>query len=123
MIYDLLPAIAIVFIAALVALPFTGDRVRAGLDPFYTLYVIAAWFLYYGVCWTQAGQTLGMRAWKVEILTEDGERPGWRTAALRFIAAGLSIALLGLGFLVSAFRGDRATWHDRLSRTRLLRKR
>lgn len=122
MIYDLLPAIASVFIAAIVALPFTGDEVRFGVNPVFTLYVIGAWFLYLGLCWTRAGQTLGMRAWKVEIVDTEGRRPGWRASLVRFVAALVSALPLGLGFWASVVREDKACWHDRLSGTRLRRR-
>jgi len=121
MMYDLLPAIAVVFIAATLALPFTPEDTRAGVDPLYTLYVLAAWFAYFGLCWTRAGQTLGLRAWRVEIVTDTGARPGWGAAAVRYGAAFLSTAALGLGFWSSLLREDRACWHDRLSGTRLQR--
>ena len=122
MLYDLMPAIAIVFIAAIIALPVTGDTVRLGLNPAYTVYILGAWFLYLGLCWTQAGQTLGMRAWKTEIVDAHGRRPDWRTSLVRFAASLLSAAALGLGFWVSLFREDRACWHDRVSGTRLQRR-
>ncbi len=122
MLYDLMPAIAIVFIAAIIALPVTGDTVRLGLDPFYTVYILGAWFLYLGLCWTQSGQTLGMRAWKTEIVDGQGRRPGWRTSLIRFAASLLSAAALGLGFWISLFREDRACWHDLVSHTRLQRR-
>jgi uncharacterized RDD family membrane protein YckC len=121
MVYDLLPATASVFIAAIVVLPLTGDQVRFGTSPAFTLYIIGAWFLYLGLCWTRAGQTLGMRAWQVEIVDVSGRRPTWRASMVRFGAALLSALLLGMGFWVSAFRQDRSCWHDLLSGTQLRR--
>ncbi|HET9121924.1 MAG TPA: RDD family protein, partial [Acidiferrobacteraceae bacterium] len=38
---------------------------------------------------------------------------------LRFAAATLSWVLFGLGFLWMLLDPERATWHDRVSRTRL----
>lgn len=122
MTYDLLPAIGVVFLAAVVALPVTGDGVRLGVDVPYTLYILGAWFLYLGVCWTWSGQTLGMRAWQVEIVDAQGRRPGWKASLVRFGASLLSLIPLGLGFWVSAFRADRTAWHDRVSGTRLRRR-
>ncbi len=122
MLYDVLPLLAVMFIAAVVALPVTGDRVRAGQDIGYSLYLAAAGFVYYGLCWTRAGKTLGMRAWKVEIVTLDGHHPGWGRALGRYAATLLSLVPLGLGIWVAAWRSDRACWHDRLSGTRLLRR-
>lgn len=121
MIYDSLAATAIVFMAGFVVLPFTGEKVLLGRNPAYTLYVIAMIFMYFGVCWVRIGQTLGMRAWKVELVTNDGKRADWRAAGVRFAASFLSLAPLGLGYWACLFRKDRACWHDRISGTRLRR--
>lgn len=122
MTYDLLPAVGVVFLAAVIALPLTGDRVRLGIDVPYTLYILGAWFLYLGACWTWSGQTLGMRAWQVEIVDMEGRRPGWKTSGVRFVASLLALLPLGLGFWIAAFRPDKAAWHDRVSGTRLRRR-
>ncbi|MEM1411123.1 MAG: RDD family protein [Pseudomonadota bacterium] len=122
MLYDFLPSLAIVFIAALIALPFTGDIVRLGSSPLYTLYILGAWFLYFGLCWTSSGQTLGMRAWKIEVIDDDGRRPSWGACTLRFATAIVSLLPAGLGYWSALLREDRACWHDRLSGTRLQRR-
>ena len=122
MLYDLMPAIAIVFIAGFVALPFTPAGAQAGYNPLYTVYVLAAWFSYLGLCWTRSGQTLGMRAWRVDLVTVDGSPLTWGRSLLRFLASLGSLSCLGLGFWISLFRKDRACWHDLVSGTRLLRR-
>ena len=122
MLYDLMPALAVVLIAAFIALPVTGSEVQLGRDIGFTLYALAAWFAYLGLCWTLAGQTLGMRTWRVDLLTVAGKRPGWGQCLGRFAASLLSLACLGLGFWVSLFRSDRACWHDLLSGTRLIQR-
>ncbi len=78
-------------------------------------------FLYLGVCWVMVGKTLGMRTWKVELVTSEGQRVGWRAAIVRYLSAFLSLAPLGLGFWLCLLREDRACWHDRISGTRLRR--
>ena len=122
MLYDLMPAIAIVFIAGFIALPFTPPGAQTGYNPLYTLYVLAAWFAYLGLCWTRSGQTLGMRAWRVDLVTVDGSPVGWGRSLGRFLASLGSLACLGLGFWISLFREDKACWHDLVSGTRLLRR-
>ena len=119
MLYDALVVIALLFIAALVALPVTGDRVRVLHDPWYTAWIMGAWFLYLGWCWTQGGQTLGMRAWRVRICTDRAGKVAWPAALLRFAVSLFSAAALGLGFLWAWSNPQRATWHDLASRTRL----
>ena len=63
-----------------------------------------------------------MQAWKIEIVSVDGGRPGWAAAARRFAAAALSLALGGLGYFVALGSRERLTWPDRFSRTRLVRQ-
>ena len=41
-------------------------------------------------------------------------------ASLRFVAALLSWAAVGLGFLWQLWDRDRLTWHDRISGTRIV---
>jgi uncharacterized RDD family membrane protein YckC len=64
--------------------------------------------------------TLGMRAWKVRIVNDKGESPGWGPCAIRFLVSWLSAGIAGIGFAWSLFRSDRKTWHDLASKTCLL---
>jgi uncharacterized RDD family membrane protein YckC len=61
-----------------------------------------------------------MRAWRLRLFGEDGEAVGWRAAVVRVAAAYLSTFALGLGYLWLLIDPDKRTWHDRLSRTRLV---
>ncbi len=122
MLYDLMPTLAVVLIAGFIALPVTGSEVQLGRDMGFTLYALGAWFAYLGLCWTLAGQTLGMRTWRVDLVTATGQRPDWGQCLVRFIASLLSLACLGIGFWISLFRRDRACWHDLLSGTRLMQR-
>jgi len=70
--------------------------------------------------WTAKGRTLGMQSWGLQVETEDGSVPGKGAATVRFVVACLSLAVLGLGFLWQLWDRERLTWHDRLSKTRLV---
>jgi len=70
--------------------------------------------------WTAKGRTLGMQSWGLQVETEDGSVPGKGAATVRFIVACLSLAVFGLGFLWQLWDRERLTWHDRLSKTRLV---
>lgn len=123
MLYDSLVIVALLIIAAGAALPLTGAEVRAGTSIAFTAYLLLVWLAYLWWCWTRAGQTLGMRAWKIRIETMDGRAPGTRESLARFAVAWLSAACLGLGYFSSLWRQDQACWHDRASATRLIRYR
>jgi len=70
--------------------------------------------------WTRSGRTLGMQSWGLQLETMDGHRPTLTMASLRFIAAIISWAPLGLGFLWQLWDKDKLAWHDRISGTHLV---
>lgn len=119
--YDSLLLLAVLFVAGL-PLPLIPESVR--LDPwvrYATLaYLLLVSFVFFGWFWTHGGQTLGMRAWRLRVISEDGEPVGWQRAGRRFAWSILSWAAAGLGFLWSLADRQRLAWHDRLSGTRLI---
>ena len=131
MLYDLLPLLGIWIVGAAVwMLVFHGgddlqhlaSAVRNPLD----LVLRDAWLLlltgaYFVVSWRRVGATIGMRAWKLRVVDAAGERVGWRTGALRFVLALVSLAVLGAGFWMAWFDAERRTFHDRVCNTRVVR--
>jgi uncharacterized RDD family membrane protein YckC len=71
--------------------------------------------------WVHGGQTLGMRAWRIRVVCEDGGALTWRRAALRFAAALVAALPAGLGMWWSIFDARKRGWHDRWTRTRVVR--
>jgi uncharacterized RDD family membrane protein YckC len=61
-----------------------------------------------------------MQAWRLKVERNDGRPVDWPTALRRYLAALLSWSVLGLGFLWQIWDPEHLTWHDRLSRTRLV---
>jgi uncharacterized RDD family membrane protein YckC len=100
-----------------VLLPFTaGEAIRPG-QVWYVVFLMAVAFLYFGWFWAHGGQTLGMRSWRLRLVTADGSRVPWGQALVRFLGACVSWLALGAGFLWALVDPDRLTWHDRLSGT------
>lgn len=81
------------------------------------LTVIGAFFILF---WRHGGQTVGMRAWRLRVVSVDGTRISRRQAVLRFAVAALSWLCLGAGFLAGFIDREGRTWHDRASGTRLI---
>ncbi|WP_445371788.1 RDD family protein [Methylomonas sp. HW2-6] len=119
-IYDALLLLAVLFLATALALPFNGGEAFAASQVLYPIYLLAVSFAFYGWFWTHGGQTLGLKAWKIKVVSANAQPVGWPQATLRFFSALLSWACLGLGFLWCLFDKDRQAWHDRLSKTRVV---
>lgn len=88
--------------------------------PFF-LYCVGVVALFHLWFWTHGGQTLGMKTWRIRAVRADGSVLSLRDAVARYGAAILSLLPLGLGFWWAAFDRDGLAWHDRLSRTHLVR--
>ena len=80
------------------------------------------WLVAYGFFswfWLHGGQTLGMRVWRLQLVSDGAPLTPARTL-VRFAAATLSCVLFGLGFLWMLVDPRRQTWHDRVSSTHLI---
>ncbi|MGB0712126.1 MAG: RDD family protein [Gammaproteobacteria bacterium] len=120
MIYDAILLIAVLIAAGGLVTWVLGDTPRDG-DPFYFLYLLITGFLFYGLFWTRGGRTLGLQTWRLRLETLDGSPITLRIAVIRYLAAILSWAVAGLGFLWIMIDRDKRAWHDRLSGTRIVR--
>ncbi len=117
MLYDGFLIFAVLFLASAIALVFNqGEAIESNL--WFSLYLLLTVFTFYAWLWKKSGQTLGMRVWKIRIVTESGSNPGWGVSYLRLLFALLSLLCFGLGYLWRLF--TLYTWHDRLSHTRII---
>lgn len=122
--YDSLLLLAVLFAAGL-PLPLIPEALRSEPWVRYTTFacMLLVSFVFFGWFWTHGGQTLGMRAWRIRVVTANSEPLSWGQAWSRFTWAAVSWAVFGLGFLWSLLDPFRLTWHDRFSATRLVRTR
>lgn len=81
--------------------------------------LLAAIGLFYCFFWRKAGQTVGMRAWRLKVVNSTGSNLNWSQAALRFAAANLSFWLAGCGYWWQLF-DKTGTLHDKLSNSRVV---
>jgi uncharacterized RDD family membrane protein YckC len=123
--YDSLLLVALLMVATALLLPLTGgEAIDPHRDPAlewaYRALLLLLIAGFYGVSWTRGGQTLGMASWRLRVLREDGGTLTWADTVRRLAAAALSWLALGLGWLWLLVDPARRTWHDRLSRTRVV---
>jgi hypothetical protein len=108
--------------------------------------LLALCFGFYGYFWAHSGQTIGMRAWRLKLISVEGSLLNWRQAFLRWLIAMMPwvcclflldmaeslgsfllelIALVvgGLGvldFLSMYGHTDRLCWHDKKSSSKII---
>ena len=120
-VYDSLLVAALLFLATV---PFIavrgGEPVESGDNFLYQLVLGGVVYAFFVGFWSRSGRTLGMQSWGLQLETVTGEVPSGAMASLRLLAASLSWAALGLGFLWQLWDPEKLTWHDRLSNTRLI---
>lgn len=116
-VYDLFLLAAILFVATAVALPLNSGVAFTSKQFLYPVYLLLISFIFFGWFWTHGGQTLGMRAWKIKVLTNNHEPINWNQALIRFIAAIVSWGVFALGFLWIFIDKKNRGWHDYLSHT------
>jgi uncharacterized RDD family membrane protein YckC len=126
LIYDLLLIVAVLMTVTWLLLPLTrGEAITresvGALEYLYRALLLALVIGYYGFSWTRSGATVGMLAWKIRVVRRDGALLRWRDVLLRLAAATLSWLPAGLGYFWMLIDRERLTWHDRLSRTRVIR--
>ena len=121
MLYDSLLVLALLFLATL---PFVairgGDPVESDENLVYQVVLALVVYAFFVGFWTRSGRTLGMQSWRLQLQTREGDKVGFGAASVRFLASLLSWAPAGLGFIWALWDKDRLTWHDRISRTRIV---
>jgi uncharacterized RDD family membrane protein YckC len=118
--YDFFLLITVLFLASFIAVIPTGITPAHPYFFLFQVYIFAVAFIFFAWFWTRGGQTLGMRTWKIKLVTIDGSACTWSSALLRYFTAILSWLALGLGFLWSLWDKQHRTWHDIVSKTKLV---
>ncbi len=118
--YDLLLLAALLFCFTLLVLLLRGGREIAPGTIWFELCLVAVTAMFFCGFWLHGGQTLGMRAWRIRVVA-DGTALTWQRALARFAAATVSLAPAGLGLWWALLDGERRSWHDRWTRTRVVR--
>lgn len=114
------------FLLQLISGPDTNVLVdgRVQTDPLLSniLFVLmlgscSAFYLWF---WTHSGQTLGMLAWRIKLVNQQGQLVTIQQGIVRLLAAWPAFFLLGLGYLWLYVDPNGDAVHDRFSKTRVV---
>ena len=120
MTYDSMLVIALFVIPTSIAMALRGgEPIPPGSILFQAMLIISAG-VFFVAFWTAGGQTLGMRAWRIRVVNQDGHKITFRQSMLRFIMAIPSISLFGLGIFWMLLDPQKRTWPDRIAGTHVI---
>ena len=138
MIYDAIAVFGLLCLAAAFPMAVHRAAIPAG-NPYYQAYLIFVVYAYFAVCWRRGGQTVGMRPWRIRVVSVDGAPAvSWPRTLVRFLVAALPLvafaavgqwslhagivaaAFGSLGYLWSWWDPAQRAWHDKASRTDLV---
>lgn len=118
--YDWLVLLGLIFIAAFVAVAvnklITGQESleQDAIMQLWLTFVVASYFGYF---WKRWGQTVGMRAWRIMLVSQDNQPLTIKQIALRLISAIPAYGLLLIGVFWQYIDPHNLNWHDRASGT------
>jgi uncharacterized RDD family membrane protein YckC len=117
MLYDALLVLALWLFTLFPMVAISNDMVYGPLVRSVLFLELYGFFAYF---WIYRGQTLGMLAWRLQVVSNYGGRLTLIQATWRFIGALASFVTLGLGYLWMYLDPERRTWSDLLSSSRVL---
>jgi uncharacterized RDD family membrane protein YckC len=118
-IYDWLLVIAVMMLLSVPVVALLDNAIQPGNNMYRSgLIVIAS--IFFTAFWSHGGQTLGMKAWRLQLIQTNGSPVNYQKAVLRFIYACISALPMGLGFLWMLWDRDQLSWHDRWTGTTIV---
>ncbi len=120
--YDLLPIIPLLFISSIALLSLHAGKPAQPGTAWAFLSIFTYWFVvgcYAVISWRRGGQTMGMRPWRLMVVTRDGKNASLKSLILRYAVVSLSG---GLTLLWCLFDGQKRGLHDIATGTLVVRK-
>ena len=124
LIYDSLLIAAIVLVLSLLLVFINGGYPESGsflsFIQFFILVVTGP--IFYSYFWiVNKGQTTGMQAWKIKLVTIDETELNIKKTMLRCLISTISFAFIGLGYLWILYDKDDLSWSDILTKTKVIK--
>ena len=89
----------------------TADGYNLG-GPFFYGTLIVLIYGFFGFFWTRNGQTLGMVAWRIKVVSKDQQLISPKQSVIRFVVAVPSLLLAGVGLLWAFIDKRKRSWQD-----------
>lgn len=114
-VYDVFLAFSLVFFIGMIIIAIFGE---IG-DLFLYLVTLPSAYFYFTLSWVKGRQTIGMKAWRFQVIQHNNQNITHRQAFVRFTLGLVSFMTFGLGFAYQFLNKERLCWHDKISDTLL----
>ena len=118
MLYDTLLLTGVLFVATAIAVAI--NRGHAVSHPLYYLTLAAITYVFFCWFWINGGQTLGMRTWRLKLVSLSHKEITWNQATQRFLLSIAGLLPFGAGLLWLLFDSDNLALYDRLSSSKIV---
>ena len=115
--YDSLLLIALFFVVTSIAIAFNEGL--AIENHAFKLVLYGVGFLFFSWFWRHGGQTLGMQAWRIKVISESNNPLTYKQCAIRYLTGTV---LFGITLVFAAFSPSKQGLHDTLSKTKIIFK-
>lgn len=76
--------------------------------------------MFYWFFWYRGGQTVGMKTWRIQVVTLDGKSLSHWQCLVRIILGPFSLGLCAIGYFYALLDKEHLALHDRLSKTKVI---
>jgi len=120
--YDALLMLAIWFVVGGVAVAINSGESLGHNNPFMPSVMFIVWVGFNLYFWRRGGQTLGMRSWRLRLLSTTGKPLTLTQCMLRLVMAVPAFVCFYIGYLWMYIDKKGLTWHDKYSETRVIQE-
>ena len=124
LIYDSLLIAAIIIVASLLLVFVNGEYPKPGtlLSVIQFLISILVGPFFYSYFWlTNDGQTTGMQAWKIKLVSSNESKLNMKQTYLRCLISVISFLFIGIGYFWILFNKNNLSWSDIATKTRVVK--
>lgn len=124
LVYDSLLIGAIVLVLSLLLVFVNGGYPESGSFVSFIQFFILVFAgpIFYSYFWiANKGQTTGMQAWKIQLVTVDETELNIKKTMLRCLISTISFACFGMGYLWILYDKDNLSWSDILTKTKVIK--
>ena len=120
-VYDVFILVSFLFLATAVALLFIPSHDIAYVFMFRCYLFITLCLFHSFMCWRGQGQSLGMLAWRLRVISLEGQ-PETISFVRYCYRSFFTFLLCGLGFFAALFHPQKHCLHDTLSKTTVVKQ-